>query len=192
LFGVGFSLGGNVLLKLLADAGAQSPLAAAVAISAPFDLAACARALDVGGGWVALYRSLFLHTLKRKALEKLERYPGVLDERRIAAARGIVAFDDAVTAPVNGFTDAAHYYRDCSSGPRLHLIRVPTLAISADDDPLIPLSTLPTPEALGAQVSLLRTTRGGHVGFLGGSLLRPQFWAEEQALRFLEQMGGGA
>jgi predicted alpha/beta-fold hydrolase len=184
VFGVGFSLGANVLLKLLADSGTDAPLRGAVAISTPFDLAACARVLD-RDGW-SLYRTLFLSSLKRKALEKARRYPDRLDVAAIRAARGIWAFDDAVTAPLYGFDDAAAYYAGCSSGPRLREIRVPTLLINAEDDPLVPPEVLPGAPFENPAVTVLRVPHGGHVGFMAGSLLRPRFWAEEQALRFLD------
>jgi uncharacterized protein len=192
LFGVGFSVGGNALLKLLAETGAQAPLAAGVAVSPPFDLAACARALDAPWSKGALYRRAFLRTLRTKAVAKLREHPGCgLDPRRVQHARTLWAFDDAFTAPSNGYRDAGDYYARASSGPLLDRIRRPVLCISALDDPMIPGETLP-PERPGRPVQHLRTDRGGHVGFLTGSLLRPRFWAEAQALCFLENVLAGA
>src|SRR5262249_40364441 len=116
LFGVGFSLGGNVLLVLLARAGEGAPLDAAVAISVPYDLQSCARLLDSGDGVYRLYRWWFLRSLRRKALRKLRSHPGIFDPKLVRAAGGIQAFDDAVTAPLHGFCDAADYYAQSSSG----------------------------------------------------------------------------
>jgi uncharacterized protein len=186
LLAVGFSLGGNALLKLLAEDGEASLLDAAVAVSAPFDLDACARALDARFGPAAPYRRFFLFTLRRKALAKLRDHPSCgLDAHRVRAARTLRAFDDAFTAPSNGFRDAEEYYAKASSGPVLGDIRRPVLCISAEDDPMIPAATLPA-AVPGPWVRLVRTGRGGHVGFLGGSLLRPRWWAESRALSFLE------
>src|SRR5215510_104865 len=187
LFGVGFSLGGNVLLVLLARTGASAPFDGAAAISAPYDLGACARRLDGGKGVYRLYRWWFLRTLRRKALRKLRSHPGIFDPNRVRAARGIEAFDDAVTAPLHGFRDAADYYRQCSSGPLLARIRCPTLLLSAKDDPLagapIPAEALNNPSLIA-----LETEHGGHVGFVGGSIRRPRFWAERQALDFFASL----
>jgi predicted alpha/beta-fold hydrolase len=184
--GIGFSLGGNVLLRLLAESGAGCPLRAAAAVSVPFDLLRCARALDrPGSGWMALYRHVFLRSLKRKAIEKARCHPGLLDEARIRAVRGIEAYDDAVTAPLHGWASAVDYYAACSSGPALGRIARPTLLISAEDDPLAPASALPPDVDENPHLTVLRTARGGHVGFVQGSLLRPRFWAEERAVQFL-------
>ncbi len=184
--GVGFSLGGNVLLRLLAETGADCPLQAAAAVSVPFDLHRCARALDQPGvGWAALYRHVFLRSLKRKALAKARCHPGLLDEARIRAVRGIEAYDDAVTAPLHGWATAADYYAACSSGPALARIARPTLLISADDDPIAPPATLPADVGENPHLTVVRTAHGGHVGFVEGSLLRPRFWAEAQAVSFL-------
>lgn len=184
--GVGFSLGGNVLLRLLAESGAACPLRAAAAVSTPYDLLRCARALDRPGlGWMALYRHVFLRSLKRKAIEKARCHPGLPDEARIRAVRGIEAYDDIVTAPLHGWRSAADYYAACSSGPVLAHIARPTLLVSAEDDPLAPASALPAGVAENPHLTVVRTARGGHVGFVEGSLLRPRFWAEERAVAFL-------
>ncbi len=188
LFGVGFSLGGNVLLRLLEEQGDASPLAAAGVVSVPFDLAGCADAMDRGRGLVAVYRRVFLRSLRGKALHKARCFPGLLAEDDIRGADGIEAFDDAVTAPLHGFADARSYYRAASSGSKLETIRRPTLCISAADDPLSPAVFLP--REVASPVQLLVTDHGGHVGFVGGTLLRPRFWAEEQLLRFLEGRAG--
>lgn len=184
LLGVGFSLGGNALLKLLAEDGEASALHAAVAVSVPFDLALCARNLDALRGPLALYRHSFLRSLKAKALEKVQRFPGQLDANAIRRARGVQAFDDAVTAPLSGYPDAQAYYRGCSSGSVLEEIRRPTLLISAHDDPLVPRAALPAPPR-NPRLTLCWTEHGGHVGFIQGSLLRPRYWAEARALEFL-------
>jgi predicted alpha/beta-fold hydrolase len=184
LFGVGFSLGGNVLLLLLARAGRDAPLDAAAAISAPYDLHACARVLDSGRGIYRLYRWSFLHSLRRKALRKLRQHPGIFNAKLVRAARGIEAFDDAVTAPLHGFRDAGDYYAQSSSGPLLGQIRRPTLLINAKDDPLAP-APLPQGALSNPSLAAVLTERGGHVGFVAGSIRRPRYWAERQALDFL-------
>ena len=193
LLAIGFSLGANALLKMLAEDGERTLLDAGVAVSAPFDLDACANALDTPFGPAAIYRRHFLHTLKWKALAKLRAHPSSgLDAQAVRAARRLRAFDDAFTAPSNEYRDAEDYYARAASGPVLGAIRRPVLCISAEDDPMIPAATLPPPVP-GPYLRWLRTARGGHVGFLAGSLLRPRWWAEAQAVAFLAtQMHSGA
>jgi len=186
LTAIGFSLGGNILLRLLGETGDAAPIDAAVAISVPYDLQTCARALDSPGGWFWIYRSRFLRSLRKKALEKSRRFPQLFDRRAIRSVSRIEAFDDAVTAPLNGFASATHYYAQCSSGPILNRIRRPTLLLNAKDDPLAP-SPVP-PEALtNPNLTVVATEKGGHVGFVSGSLFRPRYWAEQQAMDFLSR-----
>jgi len=186
LVAIGFSLGGNVLLRLLGETGGMAPFDAAAAISAPYDLQACARALDGGGGWPWIYRRRFLRSLRKKALDKARRFPELLDCNRLPTLSRIEAFDDAVTAPLHGFASAADYYARCSSGPILGRILRPTLLINAMDDPLSP-APVPPDAFANPNLSILLTEKGGHVGFVGGSLLRPKYWAEQQAMEFLSQ-----
>jgi uncharacterized protein len=186
LYAVGFSLGANVLLKLLAEQGNDSPLSAAVAVSAPYDLAACARALDSDDNWGKFYRSFYLRPLRRKALRKAAQFPGALDVPRIRASGTFREFDDLVTAPLNGFRDANDYWSRCSSGPMLERIRRRTLLISAKDDPIARVDS--TLDGLqNPYVTSLLTEQGGHVGFVSGSILRPRFWSEDVTLQFLEE-----
>ncbi|MBL8950634.1 MAG: alpha/beta fold hydrolase [Myxococcaceae bacterium] len=178
---VGFSLGGNVLLKLLAERHAEAEVTAACAVSVPFDLHACARALDGPGPMMRFYQQRFLRTLRAKALAVAARHPGKLDADRIRASRGIVGFDDAVTAPLYGLGSAAEYYAWASSGPRARHIRTPTLLISAEDDPLAPASHLPAFE--NPALTRLFTRHGGHCGFLAEGGV---FWAEAEAFRWFD------
>ena len=186
LVAAGFSLGGNALLKLLAETGAEAPFAAAAAVSTPFDLQACADALDRPWGGCGLYRRHFLRSLRRKALGKLEIHSGhELDAERVRRAPDLRAFDDAFTAPSYGFVDSRDYYARCSSGPMLGRIRRPTLLLNAEDDPMVPAASLPRIPERDRWLTALRTTRGGHVGFVAGSLLSPRYWAERRLVRFL-------
>ena len=185
----GFSLGGNVLVKWLGEQGDRAPkaIAGAAAISVPFDLAACAAALDGPGAMAWAYRERFLRTLKKKAIAKaLTAKSPSLDPAKIAAARTLGDFDEAVTAPVHGFKDAADYWRRSSSGPFVPRVRVPLLLVSAVDDPIVPGGGLPPDRFAGnPNVTLEATERGGHVGFVTGPPWAPRFWAEERAVAFL-------
>jgi uncharacterized protein len=186
LFAAGVSLGGNVLLRHLAEAGADAELTAAAVVGVPYDLAACALALDGGAGMQVAYRRWFLRTLKAKALQSARRHPGCIDVARVRTAAGIASFDDAVTAPLNGFAGVEDYYTRCASGPALKEIRRPVLLLAAEDDPLVPAATLPREVAEESPyLDLVTSPRGGHVGFIGGSLRRPSYWAEATMLSYL-------
>jgi predicted alpha/beta-fold hydrolase len=190
---IGWSLGANVALKWLSEEGERAPAAVrgAVAVSCPFDLARCAAHLDAPTS--VFMRAGFLATLKKKALAKARRLPGVLDARAIRRARTFRAFDDLVTAPLHGFRDASDYWARASSGPLLGRIARPALLISALDDPLIPAACIPWEVARShPHLRLAVTERGGHVGFVAGSALSPRWWAEERALEFVEHLLEGA
>jgi predicted alpha/beta-fold hydrolase len=185
LVAVGFSLGGSVLLNLLARTGDAAPIVAGATVSAPLDLAPCVDRLDRGRGWVRLYRERFLLRLKRKAREKGRRFPGLLDLDAVAKARTIRRFDTLVTAPLHGFESADHYYAEASAGPHLGRIARPVLMLHADDDPLVPGATLPPSFGDHAPLVSVRTQHGGHVAFVAGTPLRPHFWFEPLVARFL-------
>lgn len=186
---VGFSLGGNVLVKLLGERGeeARRLLGAAVAVSVPYDLAAGARALERGLG--PMYTAYFLRSLSRSIREKERARGHDYGLGDFAGFGSLRAFDDAFTAPVHGFRDAEDYYRRSSAGPYLPSVRLPTLVIQARDDPFLPEGALPE-RAIRANPWLVPaiTGSGGHVGFLErASPWRPRFWAEEAAARFLDR-----
>jgi hypothetical protein len=192
LYAVGFSLGGNVLGRLLEETGEAAPVEAAALMSAPYNLNECCYRLDGPGPFRLLYRERFLRTLKSKARAKLRRFPHAFDREAMEAARTIRAFDHAVTAPLHGFRSAEHYYAEASSGPRLHAIRRPTLLLSAMDDPMLSPPVIPPEAADNPHLSILLTERGGHVGFVAGSVHAPFFWGEAQMLRFLAAVHAGA
>ncbi len=186
LYAAGFSLGANVLCRLLEETGEQAPVEAAAAMSAPFDLDSCCRKIDGPGPFQRLYRERFLRSLKQKARAKLRRFPGAFDGKAMERARTIRAFDDAVTAPLHGFRDASHYYTEASSGPRLSAIRRPTLLLSASDDPMLEAPVIPPHAASHPLLSVVLTSRGGHVGFVSGRPHAPRFWGEAQVLAFFD------
>lgn len=182
---VGFSLGGNVLLKYLGEEGEAAGLRAAVAVSVPYDLSAGADALDATP-MGRFYTGLFLRSLIAKAEAKAVLLDGAVDLDRVRRARSFRAFDDAATAPLHGFAGADDYYCRSSSAGFLPRIRTPTLLLHADDDPFLPGTALPR-DAIAANpcLSAVVTQAGGHVGFIAGPPWRPEFWAESEIARFL-------
>lgn len=181
---VGFSLGGNVVMKYLGEAGKSlpGPVSAGVGFSVPCDLTAACEALDQGLS--RMYVRRFLRTLIPKALEKAERFPGILDPEAIRRARSLEDYDNAVTAPVFGFRDARDYWRKASSLPVLADIRVPALVVNALDDPFLGPACYPTQIHATNPRFVLETPRyGGHVAF-PRLTLRGHYWSEERALAF--------
>ncbi len=182
---IGFSLGGNVLLKYLAEEGDAARLRAAVAVSVPYDLGAGADVLD-GSFMGRFYSRVFLKSLVAKAEAKAPIAGERMDLIRGRAARSFRTFDDAVTAPLHGFAGAHDYYSRSSSGPLLERVRVPTLLVHAADDPFLPPHSIPRTAARDNPfLRLLLTDAGGHVGFIGGQPWSPEFWVEREVSRYL-------
>jgi uncharacterized protein len=185
----GVSLGGNVLLKWLGELGASVPdrVVGAAAVSVPFDLERASRHID--HGFARVYQHHFLRSLRRKALAKLDRYPSLMSRERVERARTLYDFDDVVTAPVHGFSDAADYYTRSSSIRFLSRIRVPTLLLNAADDPFLPSEVLDEVRILASANDLITVEfpeSGGHVGFVSGqNPLRPFYYAEWRVTEFL-------
>jgi len=195
LFSIGFSLGGNVLLKWLGEQGAASPIRAAAVISVPYDLAVSSRFMERRMG--RIYARHFMTRLRTKALALLAAFPEEtrqLDAARIAACRTFAEFDDCLTAPMHGFASAADYYQRSSSVGFLARIEKPTLCISSLDDPFCPPEGVTRAIAAASpRVSFEVTKRGGHVGFVAGAVpLRPVYWAEERAVAWLTKHGAEA
>jgi uncharacterized protein len=185
---VGVSLGANVALKWLAERGAEAPgqVAGAVAISTPFNLAACAAALDRGLNR-ALYTTNFLSTLKIKLDKKAQLYEGVINLQAARKAKTFAQYDRLVTAPLGGFADEHDYWARSSSGPLLPQIRRPALLINALNDPFIPVSALPRDLiARSPWLEAAFVPEGGHVGFLQGPS-GARSWAEARAIEFLRR-----
>lgn len=187
----GVSLGGNVLLKWLGERGDALPreVVAAATISVPYDLAQGARHIE--NGFSRVYQAYFLRSLQRKALEKHRRFPDRIDARAATRARTLWEFDDAVTAPLHGFRDAADYYARSSAIGWIDRIRIPTLLLSAWDDPFLPASVLGDVARIAEGNPHLRPEfqqTGGHVGFLAGRVpWRPLYWGEWRATEFLAE-----
>jgi len=193
---VGVSLGGNVLLKWLGErqADVPGPVAGAVAISVPFDLASCAETLDRGFCRL-VYTKNFLATMRAKVRLKAARDPGlreIVDVPLALRARTFAEYDRAVTAPLNGFKDERDYWTRASSAPYLSRIQRPTLLVNALDDPIVPAGALPDLADLPPAVQAQFVRRGGHAAFLEGRWpWRVESWAERRAVEFLAALVEG-
>lgn len=191
---VGFSLGGNVLLKWLGETEIQS-LFAAVAVSVPLVLSVCASRLD--RGWSKIYCQRLLSELKvylqikQQHLIAIGKLAEAEKIRQLGDLKNINSFwqyDNQVVAALYGFKDVHDYYLKSSSRQYLNRIQVPCLVIQADDDPFMTAEVLPKRSELSAKVQLEVTRGGGHVGFVtGNKLFHAEYWLEQRIPGFLKR-----
>lgn len=183
---IGYSLGGNVLLKWLGETGNENPLKAAIAISVPFELHKAASRIQKG--FSKFYQWYFIKCLRDRLSHKFQEVPGPVDPTLIYKVNTMYEFDDKITAPLHGFSDANEYYTTASSRQYLHSIQVPTLILHAKDDPFMSEDIIPESHELSSHVKLEVTESGGHVGFVTGKYpWRPEYWLEERVPEFLDE-----
>jgi len=181
---IGFSLGGNLLLKYLGESS-HPKLSAAVAISVPFVLRDSALRLNTGLS--RIYRHHLLAKLKETYRTKFTHRSAPL-QVDLNAIEDLFDYDECITAPLNGFNGAADYYARCSCRSFLNRIDTPTLILHSIDDPFMFRHSVPTADELGRGVTLELTSGGGHVGFVTGTLpWRPGFWTETRAVDWLRE-----
>ncbi len=186
---VGFSMGGNQTLKYLGVMGADvpAPVVGGVAFSAPTDLEAGAAILDRPEN--IIYKRRFLHYLSRKMRLKAKQFPGLIPVERLNQVKHWREFDEWFSAPLNGYRDAAHFYRESSAANFMAGTRVPVLLVQAANDPILPPACYPVELCARHRLIHLEITRyGGHVGFLQqGSR---DAWSEWRALQFASNLAG--
>jgi predicted alpha/beta-fold hydrolase len=184
LVAAGVSLGGNVLLHWLAQQREDARIvSAAAAISAPLDVHAGGKMLASGFGMI--YTRSFLKTLKVKALQKLDQFPGLFDANALLATRNMYEFDNVVTAPLHGFQSAHDYWTQATVRPKLGEIAVPTLLLNARNDPFLPGEVLPARHEVSAVVELDQPEDGGHVGFMTGPFPGRSVWLAQRVTHYL-------
>jgi len=181
---VGFSLGGNLVLKYLGEPSPNPAITSAAALSAPIDLASSAHALDTRPA-NRLYLHRFLSTLRAKIRAKAARFPDAISLEPLKTARSFATFDDAYTARLHGFHNAQDYWTRCSALHFLPHLTVPTLLLNALDDPFLATPSFPHDIARNHPALWLETpAHGGHVGFLQhDGHLHP--WSELRVAQFL-------
>lgn len=182
---VGFSLGGNLTLKLVGSGIQDDSVLAAVAISAPVDLESSARKLDRNPA-NRIYLSRLIRRLESKIRNKALQFPAEIDVTRLKGVRGFSEFDDRFTAPMHGFRDAGEYWTRSSARQFLPQITIPSLLINAEDDPFLAPPCYPFPEAECSKAFHFEApTHGGHLGFI--DRLSAKFpWAERRTAEFLD------
>jgi predicted alpha/beta-fold hydrolase len=192
LYAVGYSLGGNVLLKYLGESGADSQLQGAAAVSVPFRLDQCAD--RIGLGFSRVYQSHFMREMVAyvKDKQRLFAHQGMSDRLSTLEKLGPLDnmrtfwdFDGRITAPLHGYTDAQDYYRRASSRYFLGRITTPTLLIQAADDPFVFAHSLPEADELSPSTEFELHAHGGHVGFVEGTLRRPGYYLERRIPQWL-------
>ncbi len=184
----GYSLGGNLALKLAGEFGDAPPpqLKAVATVSPTLDLDACVTAIERPSNW--FYQRDFVASLKQRVRRKAAIYPWHFSAAYLPGVRTIREFDERYTSRLYGFGNAAKYYYEASSLRVVRRIRVPTLIITAEDDPFVPASQFDHPAVTGnANIRLVVTPHGGHCGFVarrtnGGG---DRYWAERAVLDFV-------
>jgi uncharacterized protein len=180
---IGFSLGGNVLLKWMGETGKRNPLKAAIAVSVPFELHKAAS--RIRHGFSRFYQWYFIRCLRERLTHKFQGQRTPLDLSIFHHVHTMYDFDNQITAPLHGFNGVDEYYSIASSRQYLRNIQVPTLLLHAKDDPFMSEDVIPSIEELSPMVTLEVTEAGGHVGFVGGKYpWRPEYWLEKRSSEF--------
>ena len=183
---VGYSLGGNALLKYLGEDPTRALVDSAVAVCVPMVLSECAERLEVG--FSRVYQWWLLKSLKNKLSVKFAGAQSPINLDEVWGCRTFRVFDDLVTAPLHGFRDADHYYQQVSARRFLGAISTPTLIIHAEDDPFMTTNVLATPHEVSPRVEIETTPGGGHIGFIEGAVpFWPRYWLDERIARFIDE-----
>ena len=187
----GFSLGGNIVLKLAGEYGSNAPqqLRGVVAVSPSLHLPSCADAIELRSNYI--YHARFLMSLRDRMKRKASLFPDQYDTSPLRRIRTIREFDNVYTAPHAGFRDAAEYYEQASALPYIKKIHIPSLIIHSKDDPFIPFAPFERREiAENPKVLLLAPERGGHVGFFSTGEGEKRYWAEARLIEFVKLLSG--
>lgn len=196
IFLVGFSMGGNVVLKLAGEDGTDAPeeLAGVCAVSPALDLGACADRIEHRSNW--LYQKRFINSLHRRMHTKRKLHPDLYDISDLHMVRTIRDFDERFTAVHGGYESAVDYYQRASALQFVHRISRPTLILHAQDDPFVPFQSFRHPSITdNSHVTLLAPRHGGHVGFIaedGSRRDEDRFWGENRIVEFCLLVHRGA
>ena len=189
LFSVGFSLGANMMLKLLGEQADNSPFSASVSVSAPMRLDLASK--KINSGLSKCYQKYLLKNLNELLEKKYETHDIEsligLKKEDVKNISTLWEFDEAYTAPIHGFESAQDYYDKSSSSKYLKYIQTPTLIIHSKDDPFMPQEVLPTKDEISSSIELEIYKNGGHVGFIEGSLFKPEYFLEKRIPQYLNK-----
>lgn len=186
----GYSLGGNLALKLAGDLGGAAPpeLKAICAVSPTLDLARCVEALERRANYP--YQWNFVRNLKARMRRKAAAFPGAFSLEPLGRIWTVRAFDEAYTAPHHGFRDASDYYHRASALRVVDRIAVPTLIVTAEDDPFVPVEPFRDPALTGnPNITLVVTPHGGHCAYVARAASNDDgYWVEGEIVRFARTM----
>ncbi len=183
---LGYSLGGNILLKWLGENDQHKPVYAAVAVSVPFELEIAARKLEYG--FSRIYQHYLMRRMKASVQRKFAGREGAVDLLKLSKTKTFYEFDDLFTGPVHGFENADDYYTRSSCLQYLGGIRQSALIIHAEDDPFMLPNSVPAPAEISDTTTLEVSKNGGHAGFIyGASPLTPRYWLERRIPAFLAE-----
>jgi hypothetical protein len=186
----GYSLGGNLALKLAGEYGSHAPeaLIGVAAVSPIIEISECTRALERPCN--GLYQWNFVRDLKRRIQRKAQRHPGLYDLSRLEAIKTVREFDETYTAPYFGFRSAEDYYHRASAMRIIDRVHLPALVITAEDDPFVPSAPFHHPRVTGnPHIDLRISSHGGHCGFVGErSAIDDGYWAENRIVEFFARI----
>jgi len=185
IFFAGYSMGGNLILKMAGELGAAAPreLRGICAVCPTLDLAACVDAIERPENW--LYQLRFVRDLKSRMRRKAKLFPGQFELNGLSGVRTLREFDEAITAPCSGYRTAADYYERASAMRVVHRIAVPTLILTSKDDPVVPFESFGASEIAGnPQIRVAATEFGGHCAFISRTNGPERYWAEARVLEF--------
>lgn len=190
---VGYSLGGNIVLKAAAELASEKSawLKGVCAISPSCDLSLSVDRLEIGMN--KIYELNFLISLKKKIVEKAKQFPDRFNKKRLPEVKTVRQFDEIYTSSDGGYSSASDYYAKASSLPLLSSVDVPTLIIAAQDDPIVPFSTFEARDHFSDRINLLCPEFGGHGAFVASlssgarNKGRDRFWAEDRAIEFIKE-----
>lgn len=189
LFAVGFSLGGNMLMKLMANYS-HLPIEGSVSVSAPLNLAASSEAINKG--FARVYQRHLMGSMKANIIKKMLLVDMsndlLVSEHDIHKMTRFRQFDDHITSVLHGYKDADDYYKKCSALPDLHKIDKPTLIIHAADDPFMNDKVIPTQAQINNNIAYELSQYGGHVGFLTSLTVREKLWLPSRITDFVSEL----
>jgi hypothetical protein len=189
IFFAGYSMGGNLILKMAGELSDAAPrqLRGVAAVCPALDLARCVDAVGLPSNFI--YQRHFVSGLKGRMRRKAKLYPGLYDLGRMQRVRTLREFDDVITATYCGFSGASDYYERSSALRVVDKIKIPTLIVTAKDDPFVPFESFSDPALTGnTNATLIAPAQGGHCAFISKYRGEDRFWAEPRILEFCKEL----
>ena len=187
IFFVGYSMGGNLVTKMVGECGDAAPeaLRGVCVVCPAMDLGACADALERRDNY--FYQRHFVKGLMARYERKVKLFPGRYTRKQLGVVRTLRQFDDKLTAPIFGYKDAQDYYETVGAKKLIGQIRLPLLMITSRDDPFVPYELFQRADpARNPAIQFVAPAHGGHCGFISNKVGAERFWAEQSIIEFCE------